>query len=261
MITHKNISLFFIFLLLLLFLLNLYNAIHFLWFVVIILLWIGINAFGSARISSNYHVEAFCNNPLETEKKIALTFDDGPSIYTLEVLELLKKYNAKATFFCIGKNIETHPEILQKVIDEGHLVGNHSYSHSKFFDFYNAKKITEEIQKADALLEKFTSRKINFFRPPYGVTTPSIRRALKVTGHKTIGWNIRSLDGGTKNQELIFNRIKKRVSPGGIVLLHDTAEHSVLVLEQFLQFLQQNNYEVISVEELLKLNAYEIGRG
>lgn len=257
MITHKNISLFFIFLLLLLFLLNLYIAIHFLWFIVIILIWIGINAFGSARISSDYHVKAFCSNPFETEKKIALTFDDGPSIYTLEVLELLKKYNAKATFFCIGKNIETHPEILQKVISEGHLVGNHSYSHSKFFDFYNAKKITEEIKRTDTLLEKFTSRKINFFRPPYGVTTPSIRRALKVTGHKTIGWNIRSLDGGTQNQELIFNRLIKHISPGGIVLLHDTGEHSVLVLEQFLQFLQQNNYQVVSIEELLNLKAYE----
>ncbi|AOC94649.1 Peptidoglycan-N-acetylglucosamine deacetylase [Flavobacterium anhuiense] len=257
MITHKNISLFFIFLLLLLFLLNLYIAIHFLWFIVIILIWIGINAFGSARISSNYHVKAFCSNPFETEKKIALTFDDGPSIYTLDVLALLKKYNAKATFFCIGKNIEMHPEILQKVISEGHLVGNHSYSHSKFFDFYNAKKITEEIKRTDMLLEKFTSRKINFFRPPYGVTTPSIRRALKVTGHKTIGWNIRSLDGGTQNQELIFNRLIKHISPGGIVLLHDTGKHSVLVLEQFLQFLQQNNYQVVSIEELLNLKAYE----
>ncbi|KAF2328349.1 polysaccharide deacetylase family protein [Flavobacterium nitrogenifigens] len=261
MITHKNISLFFIFLLLLLFLLKISLAINELWFLIIALLWIGINAFGSSRISSNYHVKAFCSNPLETEKKIALTFDDGPSIYTLEVLELLKKYNAKATFFCIGKNIETHPEILQKVIDEGHLVGNHSYSHSKFFDFYNSDKIREELQKTDALLEKFTSKKINFFRPPYGVTTPSIRRALKVTGHKTIGWNIRSLDGGTTDVELILNRIKKRVSPGGIVLLHDTGEHSVLVLEQFLQFLQQNNYKVVSIEELLNLNAYEIGRG
>lgn len=257
MITHKNISLFFTFLLLALFLLNLYLAIHFWWFVFIILIWIGINIFGSARISSNYHVKAFCNNPLETNKKIALTFDDGPSEFTLEVLELLKKYNAKATFFCIGKNIETHPEILQKVIDEGHLVGNHSYSHSKFFDFYNAKKIKDELQKTDKLLEKFTSKKIHFFRPPYGVTTPSIRRALKITGHKTIGWNIRSLDGGTKNQKLIFNRIIKQVSPGGIVLLHDTGSHSVLVLEQFLQFLQQNNYQVISIEELLNLKAYE----
>ena len=257
MITHKNISLFFILLLLLLLLLKLNIAIHWVWFAVIVLIWLGINAVGSARISSNYHVKAFCNNPLETEKKIALTFDDGPSIFTLEVLALLKKYNVKATFFCIGKNIETHPEILKQIIAEGHLVGNHSYSHSTFFDFYNAEKIREEIQKTDVLLEKFTLKKINFFRPPYGVTTPSIRRALKKTGHKVIGWNIRSLDGGTKNQDLILNRIIKRVSPGGIVLLHDTASHSVLVLEQFLQFLQQNNYKVISSEELLNLKAYE----
>lgn len=258
MITHKNISLFFLFLLLSLVLLNLFVAINWLWIIAIVLIWLGINAFGSAQISSNYHVKAFCNNPLETEKKIAITFDDGPSIFTLEVLELLKKYNVKATFFCIGKNIEAHPEILKQIIADGHLVGNHSYSHSKFFDFYNANKIREEIEKTDLLLEKYTSKKTNFFRPPYGVTTPSIRRALEKTGHKVIGWNIRSLDGGTKNQSLILNRIIKRVSPGGIVLLHDTASHSVLVLEQFLQFLQQNDYEVISVEELLSLNAYEI---
>lgn len=260
MITHKNISLFFLFLLLLLVLLNFYTAISWVWFIAIVLIWLGINAVGSSRISSDYHVKAFCNNPLEREKKIAITFDDGPGIFTLEVLDLLKKYDVKATFFCIGKNIETHPEIVKQIVAEGHLVGNHSYSHSKFFDFYNAKKIRSEIQKTDLLLEKHTSKKINFFRPPYGVTTPSIRRALRLTGHKVIGWNIRSLDGGTKNKELIFNRIIKRVSPGGIVLLHDTASHSVLVLEQFLQFLQQNNYKVISTEELLNLNAYEMER-
>lgn len=261
MITHKNISIFFILLLLLMFLVNFIMPINIWCYLAVIFLWIGINAYGSSRISSNYHVKAFCNNPLEKEKKIALTFDDGPSEFTLEVLALLKKYNAKATFFCIGKNIEKHPEIAKQIIAEGHLVGNHSYSHSTFFDFYNTKQIKEEIEKTDALLEKLTSQKINFFRPPYGVTTPSIRRALKITGHKTIGWNIRSLDGGTKNQELIFNRIIKRVSPGGIVLLHDTGKHSVLVLEQFLQFLQQNHYEVVSIEELLNLNAYGIAHG
>jgi peptidoglycan/xylan/chitin deacetylase (PgdA/CDA1 family) len=256
MITHKNISLFFIFLLLLLILLNFYIAIDSLWFLGIILIWLATNAIGSSRISSNYHVKAYCHNPLETDKKIALTFDDGPTVFTVEILALLKKYNAKATFFCIGKNIEAHPEIITQLIAEGHLVGNHSYAHSCFFDFYNAKQITEEIQKTDLLLEKFTSKKINFFRPPYGVTTPSIRRALKRTGHKVIGWNIRSLDGGTKNQNLIFNRLIKGLSPGGIVLLHDTGSHSVLVLEQFLQFLQHNNYNVISTEELLNLKAY-----
>lgn len=260
MITQKKVAIFFISLLLFLFLLKADKGINELWFLIVALPFLVINIYGTARISSNYIVKAYCNNPSERDKKIALTFDDGPSEYTLEVLELLKKYNAKATFFCIGKNIETHPEILQRIIDEGHLVGNHSYSHSKFFDFYNASTIIKELQKTDALLEKFTSKKINFFRPPYGVTTPAIGRALKVTNHKVIGWNIRSLDGGTKNQDFILNRIKKRVSPGGIVLLHDTAPHSVLVLEQFLQFLKHNNYEVISIEELLNLKAYEIKR-
>lgn len=261
MITHRKTTIFFISLLLLLFILKADKGIDELWFLIVPFPFIAISIYGSFRISSNYHVKAFCNNPSETEKKIALTFDDGPSVFTLEVLDLLKKYNAKATFFCIGKNIEAHPEILQRIIEEGHLVGNHSYSHSKFFDFYTYPAIIEELQKTDKLLEKFTSKKINFFRPPYGVTTPSIRRALKFTKHKVIGWNIRSLDGGTKNQELILNRIKKRVSPGGIVLLHDTGSHSVSVLEQFLQFLQQNKYEVISVEELLNLKAYGMGRG
>lgn len=260
MITHKNISLFFVLVLLLLFLSNFYVAINIWCFVLVIFIWLSFNAFGSSRISSNYHVKAYCNNPSETDKKIALTFDDGPSVFTLEVLALLKKHNAKATFFCIGKYIEKYPEIIKQIISEGHLVGNHSYSHSKFFDFYTQATITEELQKTDTLLEKFTSKKINFFRPPYGVTTPSIRRALKFTGHKVIGWNIRSLDGGTKNQDLILNRIIKRVSPGGIVLLHDTAPHSVLVLEQFLQFLEQNNYKVVSTEELLNLKAYKIER-
>ncbi|MCV9929621.1 polysaccharide deacetylase family protein [Flavobacterium sp. LS1R49] len=221
------------------------------------MVWLTIVAINSARIKSNYHVRAYCNNPFLTKKKIALTFDDGPSETTLEVLDVLKKYGIKATFFCIGKNIEKHPEIIERILSEGHQVGNHSYSHSHFFDFYNAKKILEELEKTDALLEKFTSKKIKFFRPPYGVTTPSIRRALKISKHRVIGWNIRSLDGGIKDQKIIYNRIIKRVSPGGIVLLHDTATHSVLVLEQFLQFLQQNNYTVISVEKLLNLKAYE----
>ena len=130
MITHKNISLFFIILLVLLVVLNLYNPINWLWFPGLILIWLGINAIGSARISSNYHVKAYCSNPSENQKKIALTFDDGPSEFTLEVLNLLKKHNANATFFCIGKNIEAHPEIVKQIIAEGHLVGNHYYSHS-----------------------------------------------------------------------------------------------------------------------------------
>jgi len=173
------------------------------------------------------------------KKKIALTFDDGPHEMSLLVLELLKKYNVKATFFCIGKNIELHPEILKKVIAEGHTVGNHTYSHSPFFDFYRKNKVIAEIKRTDDLITSVSGEKPVLFRPPYGVTNPSIRRALAVTNHKTIGWNIRSLDGISEKRNFLLNRIIKRIKPGGIVLLHDTSLQTVNVLEQLLSFLQK----------------------
>lgn len=216
----------------------------------------GILVIGSFFISLNFHVKAHCGNPLETKKIITLTFDDGPNENTLPVLDVLKKHNVKATFFCIGKNIEKHPEILKRIVDEGHIVGNHSYSHSNVFDFYRKDRVIGEIQKTDALIESISGKKVQLFRPPYGVTNPSIRRALEVTKHKVIGWNIRSLDGILKDEKIIFARIRNRIAPGGIVLLHDTA-HSVKILERLMLYLEENEYKVVSIEELLNIKAYE----
>lgn len=227
------------------------------YFVLVGFVWSLIVFWGSAFIGSNYHVKTYCGNPLEKENKIALTFDDGPHEMTILVLDVLKKHNAKATFFCIGKNIETHPEILRKVIEAGHTVGNHTYSHSSFFDFYRKDKVVAEIKQTDTLIESILGKKPNLFRPPYGVTNPSIRRALEVTKHKTIGWNIRSLDGVVKKEDFLLNRIIKRIKPGGIVLLHDTSIQTVTVLEQLLSVLEQNNYTVVPLEELLNIKAYE----
>lgn len=227
------------------------------YFVLVGFIWSLIVFWGSAFIASNYHVKTFCGNPLETEKKIAFTFDDGPHEMTLLVLDILRKYNAKATFFCIGKNIEAYPDILRKIIEDGHTVGNHTYSHSSFFDFYRKNQVIAEIKQTDALIESILGKKTNLFRPPYGVTNPSIRRALSVTKHKTIGWNIRSLDGVVKKQNFLLDRIIKRIKPGGIVLLHDTSIQTVSVLEELLLALEQNNYAVVPLEELLNINAYE----
>lgn len=212
---------------------------------------------GSSLIHLNFHIEAFSKNPKTKEKKIALTFDDGPDPFTLEILSLLKKHNIKAAFFCIGKNIEKHPEILNQTAAEGHIIGNHSYSHAHFFDFYNKEQVIQELSNTDVIIQKNIGKKPIFFRPPYGVTNPSIRKALEVTQHKVIGWNIRSMDGIIKNEKIILNRIKKRVSPGSIILLHDTSLNTVHVVEQLLLFLHVNNYTVVSLEELLNLKAYE----
>lgn len=226
-------------------------------FVFVGILWFLIVFWGSSYIGSNYHVKTYCSNSLETEKKIALTFDDGPNEMTLLVLDVLKKYNAKATFFCIGKNIEAHPDILKRTIEEGHTIGNHSYSHSPFFDFYRKEQVIAEIERTDALIESVLGKKTILFRPPYGITNPSIRRALAVTQHKTIGWNIRSLDGIIKNEKFLLDRIIKRIKPGGVVLLHDTSIQTINVLEELLSYLQKNNYSVVPLEDLLNIKAYE----
>jgi peptidoglycan-N-acetylglucosamine deacetylase len=254
---HNKTAIIFLSIFVLLALLSLFAAIGIWHFVAVGVLWFLVSLVGSSFIWSGYHVKAYCNNPLETAKNIAITFDDGPHPITLNILEILRQHNVKATFFCIGKNIETYPEIFRQIIADGHIVGNHSFSHSKFFDFLRKDGVIRELLATDAVIERISGKRTQFFRPPYGVTNPSIRRALSVTKHKVIGWNIRSLDGVIKNEDVIFNRIVKRISPGGIVLLHDTSMPSVRVLERLLVTLREKNYNVVPLEQLLNINAYE----
>lgn len=256
MLNYQRTNFFLLAVLLILLAINFFVPVQWWLFLLVFVVRFVILVIGSFFITSNFHIKAYCSNPLETDKKIAVTFDDGPNENTLLILDSLKKKDIKATFFCIGKNIEKHPEILKRIIEEGHVVANHSYSHSNFFDFYRKDRVIEEIQKTDALIESISGKKVQLFRPPYGVTNPSIRRALEVTKHKVIGWNIRSLDGILKDEKIIFARIKNRIAPGGIVLLHDTS-HTVTILERLMLYLEENKYKVVSIEELLKIKAYE----
>lgn len=256
MLNYQKTNFFLLAIILILLAINFFVPLQWWWFLLVFVVRFGILVIGSFFISSNFHIKAYCSNPLEYNKVIALTFDDGPNENTLPILDILKRHNVKATFFCIGKNIEKHPEILKRIMDEGHVVGNHSYSHSSFFDFYRKDRVIEEIRKTDALIESFSGKKVQLFRPPFGVTNPSIRRALEVTKHKVIGWNIRSLDGILKDEKIIFARIKKRIAPGGIVLLHDRS-HTVSILERLMLYLEENEYKVVSIEALLNSKAYE----
>lgn len=219
-----------------------------------LIIFFAIAGLGSAFVCSDYHVKALCSSKT-TEKKVAITFDDGPHPESLKVLELLKQYNAKGTFFCIGKQIEKYPEIFKRIVDEGHVVGNHTYSHSSTLTLSN--HAIWELVTTDELIENVTEKLPRLFRPPFGVTAPNIAEALKTTGHIAIGWNIRSLDTVIKNENKIFNRIKSRLKPGSIILLHDTSSRSVNVLEQLLVLLQENGYEAVTVNKLLNIPAYE----
>ena len=254
--TFKNISVLSGLLFIGCFLAALYYDLSFGWAMMVVLLLVGSVIWGSLTIQSGYFVKAYCSG--NSQNQIALTFDDGPHPATLQVLQLLEKYQAKATFFCIGKQIEKHPDIFKKIIENGHTVGNHSYSHSNYFGFFSTEKVKNELNLTDTLIKMHFGKKPLFFRPPFGVTNVHIMLALKKTKHFTIGWNIRSLDTIIKSEESILKRILKRLKPGSIILLHDTSQKTVNVLEQLLIHLHHENYEMVSVDALLKIQAYEL---
>lgn len=215
------------------------------------IIWLGLTTWGAFDIRLGYFVTTI-NSKKTKNNKIAITFDDGPTEFTPKFLDLLAKYDAKATFFCIGKQIEKHPEILERIYKAGHQIGNHSYSHSNSFGFFSSEKVKEEIQKADTLIEQITTKENQYFRPPFGVTNPHIAKAVKQTKHKVIGWNIRSLDTVIDDEKKILNRITKKIKSGSIILLHDTSDQSLRVLEHLLLTLQQKNFQPVTIEKLLE---------
>ncbi len=197
---------------------------------------------GVKNICSQFFLKVQCVS--DDKSKIHLTFDDGPHpIITPQILEVLKNHNQKAVFFCVGKNIEQFPEIIKQIIEQGHDIGNHSYSHSIGFDFMSSQKVNDELEKTNNLIEQFTGKSNRLFRPPYGVTNPNIAKAVKQLGMKTIGWSIRSLDT-VKSPSVVQKRLMN-VKPGDIILFHDTIHHTPEILEEFLRFLKNNDHNEI----------------
>ena len=170
------------------------------------------------------------------EGNICLTFDDGPDpIMTPKILEILNKHGIKGTFFLIGKNVLANQELVKQISDEGHSIGNHTYYHKTIFPISSENKITEEITKTNQLLEQITSKKIIFFRPPFGITNPNINIALKKLNLKSIGWGIRSLDTVTNDSIKLYNKVKTGIDKGeSIILFHDRCESTLAILENLI---------------------------
>lgn len=234
-----------------------FSIISWWYFAIVLLLWLHIIAWGVFNIQTGFFIETLCSQPDKDHKKIAISFDDGPTEFTPEVLALLEKYRAKATFFCIGKQIESYPHTFLEIFKKGHTIGNHTFTHSNKTGFFTVTEMRDEIENTNSLVEKMTGKKMCLYRPPYGVTNPNIAGALKQTKHKVIGWNIRSLDTVIKNEERILKRITSRLQPGSIILLHDISERTVNVLEQLLIILNKENYQMVTVDDLLNIEPYE----
>ena len=180
------------------------------------------------------------------DNKVFLTFDDGPTPEVTEwTLEQLKQYNAKASFFCIGNNIEKHPAIFQKVIAAGHAIGNHTYDHLKGWKTPN-KAYVDNVLLCQSQIQIPNSQILNLFRPPYGKIKPSQSRKLRALGYKIIMWDIISFDFDQEiSKETCLENVLKNVRPGSIIVFHDSvkaAQNLKYALPKTLKFLQEKGY-------------------
>jgi peptidoglycan-N-acetylglucosamine deacetylase len=160
------------------------------------------------------------------EKSIYLTFDDGPiPEVTPWVLDELKKHNAKATFFCIGENVQKHPEIFQRILSEGHSVGNHTFNHMNGWKTATSEYI-ENVDKAEGQMgnnSKFKIQDSRLFRPPYGKITSKQAKILQRKGFKIVMWDIISYDyDANTSPEKCLQNVLKNIKPGSVIVFHDS---------------------------------------
>lgn len=181
-------------------------------------------------------------------KEIALTFDDGPHpVYTEELLDALKERNITATFFVTGQNAELHPDLIKRMYDEGHLIGNHTYSHIQLTSA-NREQFKKELIKTNDILHDITNEEIQYVRPPYGSWDKALETELNMF---PVLWNIDPLDWCNSNPDRVAQSVIKNVSENGIILMHDYYDSSVKAAVMVIDELTRQGYTFVTVEEIL----------
>jgi len=213
-------------------------------------------AWGCYFIQSDFFLKAFYSgDPHKNE--ISITFDDGPHENTPVLLDILARHQVKAAFFCIGKNISGRENIVRRISEEGHVIGNHSYSHNNMIDLWPLNKLLADVTMAENEIQRTTGKKCKLFRPPYGVTTPLIAEMVKKKKYSVIGWDVRSYDTTIKDKERLMKRIFRLMKNGSVILLHDTTPGIDIVLENVIAQAKNMNLKIVGIEKLLGIKAYE----
>lgn len=180
---------------------------------------------------------------------IALTFDDGPSKYTDDILSLLKENNAYATFFVVGNKVETYSSTINTMIKNGNEIGNHSYSH-KWLSRLSTNSIKEEIELTQNVLKNIAGYTPTLIRPTYGAVNKKLRNS---TNLKVILWDVDTKDWKIKSEEKIAERALNSIEDGDIVLMHDIYERSYNALKIIIPALKEEGYQFVTVSELHEL--------
>lgn len=190
-------------------------------------------------------------NNTDEVKKIAITFDDGPHPkYTLKLLDGLKKRNVKATFFVIGENVSNNPDVIKRMAEDGHLIGNHTYSHIQLTCISEEKAITE-INKTSELITTYAGVSPKYIRPPYGMYSDALKRETNLT---PVLWTVDPRDWSVLNTDSVVKHVLKCAKSGDIILLHDIFDTSVEAAFQIIDALKAEGYEFVTVDEFIKVN-------
>lgn len=203
----------------------------------------------------------FADGPAEIQteiKYVALTFDDGPKEGTTDMLlDGLKARGASATFFLLGEQVLNYPDLVRRMADEGHQIGNHTWSHARLEGITIAETL-EEVGKTEALLEEILGGGDYWLRPPYGQLTPGAEARIQVP---MVKWSVDPRDWESRNAEKIVQAVLASVQPNSIILLHDIYPASVEAALRIVDVLQAEDYWFVTVEELLRLNGVEPQKG
>lgn len=194
----------------------------------------------------------------EGEKVLYLTFDCGyENGNTAPILEALKKHRAPATFFVVGHFLETAPELVKRMVLEGHHVGNHTYHHLDLTKLENPQVFAEELEKVEQLFSQITGEKLTrYYRPPQGKYSERNMMEAKKRGYTTVFWSLAYVDWKVDEQpteQEAMDKMTKRIHPGAIVLLHNTSSTNAKVLDQLLEKWTDMGYRFGKLEELIKL--------
>ena len=199
-------------------------------------------------------------NP-KAQNMVALTFDDGPSPkFTPVVLEILKEYDAKATFFLIGKNVRKYPELSRKILSEGHEIGNHTYTHSPINSML-PPIIRSEIEKCRKTIFEATGVSTKYFRPPYGFYNMAVKKEVARTNHQMVLWSLRTFDSsyGVVRKKMIEGLVLRRIKAGDIILMHDSKSAiknimdnnaTIKALPIILEYIKSIGLKAVTVSEL-----------
>lgn len=186
---------------------------------------------------------------METEKKkVALTFDDGPHpVYTPEMLDLLKEKNVKATFFLLGEQVEQYPDIVKRMSEEGHLIGNHSYKHEQLSKLSSVQACSQ-VNRTNELIYSITGKYPEYLRPPFGDWKDDLDCEVNMV---EVLWDVDTLDWSSQNKDKVVNKVMNNVEDGDIILMHDSYESTVQATGEIIDRLQEEGYEFVTVDELI----------